>query len=95
MTINGPKELHGFLVGNNLVRLSPEAQNLVACVDILSRMCACDPPQAKTARWNACMQCYIGFASRASNVATALFQKTNDPRISFYLNGQLIGEISR
>ena len=95
MTIKTPQELHGFLIGNNLVRLCPEAQNFVACMDILSRMCACDPPNAKQTRWNQCMQCYIGFARQAQNHAATLFSKTNDTRISFYLNNQIIADIGR
>lgn len=95
MNLNNPNELYHFLIGNGLVGMCPEAQNLVACMDILSRMCACDPPEAKQARFNQCKQHYIAFAARAQNFAQAMLSKTTDNRMSFYLNGQLIGGISR
>lgn len=95
MTIGSPNALFSFLVGNGLAGICPEAQNLVACMDILSRMCACDPPQAKTARWNQCVQNYVGFAARAQGHAAVLLAKANDNRITFQLNGQVIGTVSR
>ena len=95
MNINSPQELSGFLVGNGLVGICPEAQTLVACLDILNRMCACDPQQAKTARFNQCKQNYIGFASRANNFKAKLLEKANSNVMAFYLNGQLISEVRR
>ncbi len=94
MNINGPNDLYSFLVGNGLVGICPESQNLVACMDILVRMCACDPPQARTARWNQCIQNYMAFiTSKSQSLKGVLLSKTNDNRISFYLNKQIITEI--
>ena len=95
MMIKSPQELCSFIVGNGLVGMCPESQGLVACMDILSRMCACDPVQAKTARFNQCRQLYINFVSRASDFGPTLFSKANDNRISFYLSNQLLREINR
>ena len=95
MNINGPTDLNGFLIGNGIVGICPEGQNLVACLDVLSRMCACDPPEAKRARYNQCQQHYVNFASRAQSFAGTLLSKTNESRIQFYLNNQLIATIIR
>lgn len=95
MNFNNPGDLYHFLVGNALVGICPEAQNLVACMDILSRMCSCDPPQAKQDKMNQCKQHYIAFASRAQGYSPTLLSKINDNRMSFYLNNQLIGTVSR
>ena len=92
MNINGPAELCGFLAGNGLSSLCP---SLINCMDTLSRMCACDPPQAKHARYNQCVQAYIGFAKTARGMAATLVSKVSDGRITFYLNGQVIGAVSR
>ncbi len=95
MNFNTPNDCYHFLVGNGLVGLCPESQNLVACMDILSRMCSCDPAPAKQARMNQCKQHYIAFASRAGSFAAQLLSKTNETRINFYLNGQLLATITR
>ena len=95
MNINSPQELSRFLVGNGIVGICPEAQNLVACLDILVRMCACDPQEAKTARFNQCKQSYVGFAARANDFKSKLLEKSRDNSITFYLNGQRISEIRR
>jgi hypothetical protein len=95
MDFNVPKDCYRFLIGNGLVGLCPESQNLVACMDILSRMCSCDPASAKQARMNQCTQHYVSFAGRAPNFASQLLSKTNDNRINFYLNGQLLSTITR
>jgi hypothetical protein len=95
MTFNNPNDLYHFLIGNALVGICQEAQNLVSCMDILSRMCACDPAEAKQARFNECKQHYISFAARAQNHSAILLSKTNDNRISFHFNNQLIGSVSR
>lgn len=96
MNFNSPNDFYSFLVGNGLSGISPETQNLVACMDILSRMCACDPAEAKQAKFNQCKQNYIAFASRAQSFSMSLFSKVqNDTRISFYLNNQLLASISR
>jgi hypothetical protein len=95
MNINSPNDLYHFLVGNGMVGICPEAQNLVTCMDILVRMCACDPPQSKQARLNQCKQHYVAFASRAQNFSYLLLSKANDNRMQFYLNNQMIASITR
>ena len=95
MNINSPNELYNFLTGNGIVGICPEAQNMVACMDSLTRMCACDPPQAKQDRWNQCKRHYIAFVARSQNFAYTLLSKTNDSRIQFYLNNQIIASVSR
>ena len=95
MNINSPNELHHFLVGKGITGICPEAQHLVTCMDILSRMCACDPQAAKQARFNQCRQHYIAFASRAQSIAHLIFPKIDEVRIQFYLNNQLISIINR
>lgn len=88
MNINGPAELCGFLAGNGLSSLCP---SLINCMDTLSRMCACDPPQAKQARYNQCVQAYIGFAKTAQSYSSILHPKVGNAKILFFNNGQLIG----
>lgn len=95
MNIDSPQDARNFLVGNGIVGLCPETQNLVACMDILSRMCSCDPKEAKQAKFNQCKQHYIAFASKAQNFSAILLQKVKDGRICFYLNNQLISTVSR
>ena len=95
MNINSPQDLYSFLVSNGLVGISQEGQNVVACMDVLMRMCSCDPAPAKTARYNQCQQNYIAFVSRSPAFSTQLLSKVNDSRISFYLNNQLLSTISR
>jgi hypothetical protein len=95
MNINNPNEACSFLVGNGIVGCCQESQNLVACMDILSRMCACDPIEAKRNRYNQCIQNYTSFASRAQSVASIILSKANTNRVNFYLNGQLIGAVCR
>lgn len=95
MNINSPNDLYNFLKGNGIVGVCPEAQHMVACMDSLIRMCACDPPQAKQTKFNQCKQYYIAFASRAQNFAYTLLAKTTDNRIQFHLNGQIISTITR
>jgi len=96
MNFESPQDCSRFLVGNGLVGLCPETQNLVACMDILVRMCACDPAEKKQARYNQCKQNYIAFASRATGFSSVLLSKCpNDNRINFYLNGQLLCSVTR
>lgn len=95
MNINSPNDCYHFLIRNGFVGLCPETQNLVACMDILTRMCACDPAEAKQARYNQCKQNYIAFAGRAQNYAGTLFSKVNDSRITFCLNNQPISTVTR
>lgn len=96
MNFNSPNDCYHFLVGNGLVGICPETQNLVACMDILVRMCACDPADKKQARYNQCKQNYIAFASRAGSFSAVLLAKIpNDNRINFYLNNQLLCSITR
>ena len=94
MRINNPNDLYNFLIGNGLAGINPEAQSVISCVDILIRMCACDPQEAKTARYNQCVGNYVNFASKAQGFKHALLSKS-DGKISFYMNNQLIGEITR
>jgi hypothetical protein len=95
MNINNPNDLFNFLVGNGIVGVCPEAQNLVACMESLARMCACDPAEAKQARYNQCQQHYVNFASRSQSLAHILLSKANENRIQFYLNNQMIAMITR
>jgi hypothetical protein len=95
MNINGPNDLYNFLIRNGLAGMCPESQNLVTCMDILVRMCACEPPQAKQDRYNQCKRHYTAFACRSQNFAYTLLSKTNDNRIQFYLNNQIISTLSR
>ena len=95
MNINSPQEAYTFLISNGLVGICPEAQSLVACVDVLSRMCACDPAEAKQKRYGQCVQCYMGFISKAPSLSGILFKKINDGRLSFYINNQIISTIVR
>jgi len=95
MNFNSPNDCYHFLVGNGLVGLCPESQNLISCMDILSRMCSCDPAEAKQTRFNQCKQNYISFAGRSQNFAAQLLSKANDNRINFYLNNQLLATIVR
>ena len=95
MNMAGPNDLYHFLVGNGLVGICPEAQHMVACMDVLIRMCACDPQKAKQDRLNQCRQHYIAFVSKSPNFAIPLLTKANDNRMQFYLNNQLIATITR
>ena len=95
MNINNPHDAYHFLVSNGLVGLCPESQNLVACVDQLVRMCACDSDESKRSKYNQCVQNYVQFAAKSRNFANNMLAKSNDSRLSFYLNNQLIGSITR
>lgn len=95
MNINNPQELYSFLISNGLTNMSPEAQGLVSCIDILMRMCSCDPAQTKAARYNQCKQNYIAFVSRSKAYSVILLSKINDSRITFYLNNQVLASIIR
>jgi hypothetical protein len=95
MNINSPNDLYRFLAGNGLSNICPETQNLVACMNVLSRMCSCDTVQAKQAKVNECSRHYVAFSSKAGSFSAELLQKANDNKINFYLNNQLIGSIHR
>lgn len=95
MNINNPNDLYQFLLNNALSGVSPEAQGFVSCMNILLKMCSCDPAQAKIARYNQCTQNYIAFVSKSPSISGILLSKANDSRISFYLNGQLLSSIIR
>lgn len=95
MNISGPQECYHFLVGNALVGLCPESQNMVVCIDHLSRMCPCDPAPAKQSKFNQCMALYAAFASKAPNFKGQLFSKVPENRIQFFLNGQMVGSVCR
>lgn len=95
MNINSPNDAYRFLVSNNIIGICPEAQNLVTCMDALSRMCACDSAEAKQQRFNQCAQNYIAFAKRAAGFSGVLLAKAQDSRISFLMNGQQISTYTR
>lgn len=95
MNINNPNECYRFFIGNGLGSICPEAQNLVACMNVLSRMCSCDPPQVKRIKVNECNHHYTSFVAKSKSFSSTLLQKANDNRINFYLNNQLIGSITR
>lgn len=96
MNFNSPNDFYQFLTRSGLSGLSPETQNLVSCMDALSRMCACDPQEAKQAKLGQCKQHYLAFASKAQGFSNSLLSKTNNEmRICFYLNKQLISTINR
>ena len=95
MNINNPNDMKQFLVSHSLTGLCPEAQGLVSCMDILGRMCSCDPQAAKTARYNQCIGHYVKFVSRAQNFSGILLKNSTDNRMSFFLNGQQIGNVTR
>lgn len=95
MNISSPIELVKFLSSKGIVGVCPEAQNLVACIDALSRICACDPLIAKQMKVAECNRHYVAFVSRASNFSALLMSKTTDNRIIFYSNGQIIGNVNR
>ena len=95
MKINSPNEAYHFLKNNGLSGLCQESQQLIACMNILSRMCSCDPIESRKAKFNQCTQHYIAFASKAPSFSGALLNKINgERRITFYLNNQLISNIS-
>ncbi len=95
MNINNPTDLYHFLVGHGLQRMCSESQNFVNAMDVLTRMCACDPPAAKAAQTHACNAQYINFARVAQSYATVLLPKVNNTRIYFFVNGQLICSVGR
>lgn len=96
MNFNTPNDFYHFLVGNGLVGLCPETQNLVSCMDVLMRMCSCDPQDKKQAKFNQCKQSYVAFATRAQTYSSRLFGKlSNETRINFYLNNQLLSSLIR
>jgi len=96
MNFNAPSDVNGWLLGNGLVGLCPETQNLITCMDMLSRMCPCDSSDAKTKRFNQCKQHYIAFASRAQSFSPQLFSKApNENKFCFFLNNQLLSSVTR
>jgi len=95
MNINNPNDLYHFLIGHGLQRMSPESQNFVNSMSVLSRMCPCDPPAAKSAQIHTCNAQYINFCSKAQSYASILLNKVNNTRIFFYSNKQLIASIGR
>ena len=95
MNINNPTDLYHFLTGHGLQKMCSESQNFVNSMDVLSRMCPCDPPAAVTAQTHSCNAQYINFARIASSYSTILLPKTNNTRIYFFVNGQLIGNVGR
>ena len=95
ISINGPQELYHFLVGHALVGINPEAQQLVLCIDSLSRMCMCDPAPLKQNKFNQCKSLYTNFVQKCLGSASLLLNKAGTNRIVFLLNGQQIGSICR
>lgn len=95
MNINSASDLYHFLVGHGLSRMCPEAQNFITAMEILSRMCACDPPAAKAAQSHICHAQYVNFCTRAQSYAQAMLEKVGQTKIFFYNNGQLIGSVGR
>ena len=95
MNINNPNDLYHFLIGHGLQKMSPEAQNFVISMDVLSRMCACDPPAAKAAQVHSCTAQYVNFAQKAQTYSSILHPKVGNTKILFFNNGQLIGSAGR
>ena len=91
MNINNPIDLYHFLSGHGLQRMSPEAQNFVNSMDVLERMCPCDPPAAKSAQVHSCIAQYVNFAQKARSHSSTLHPKSGNTKILFFNNGQLIG----
>lgn len=95
MNINSPNELYRFLVGNGLTGICPEAQNLVSCMNVLVRMCSCEPSSVKQSKYNECTQHYINFIKKSGSFSSILLQKANENRINFSINNQMIASIHR
>ena len=95
MNINGPSELYNFVKANNISNIAPEVSSMIFCLDSLSKMCACDPPEAKTGKYNQCKELYINFVSKSKNYSSILLSKCKDGRINFYINNQYITCITR
>ena len=93
MNINSPTDLYHFLTGHGLQRMCPESQNFINSMDVLARMCACDPPAAKAAQTNSCHAQYINFTRVAPTYSTILLSKTGNTRMYFFVNGQLIATV--
>jgi len=95
MNINNPTDLYHFIIGHGLQKMCAESQNFINSMDVLSKMCACDPPAAKSAQVHSCNAQYINFSRVAQSHASVLLPKTNNTRIYFFNNGQLIGSVGR
>ena len=95
MIIRSPADFAAFLRGAGLVNLSPEAAKMVCCLDEYARLCACDPPQAKTAKYNQCKEYYMNFVSHAVVYKSQLLGKTGDNHFSFYNGNQQLITLSR
>lgn len=64
-------------------------------MDIILRMCACDPQPAKEAKWQQAVQLYMAFATKAGSFKEDLLSKTGDGVVAFYYNNQMINEVRR
>jgi len=96
MNINSPQDACKFLITYRLLGLCSETQNLVSCMDALSRMCSCDTQEAKNNKFNQCKQNYISFVSKSNVFKNEIFSKlSGENRINFSFNGQPIGTICR
>lgn len=95
MNINNSTDLYHFLKGHGMVGMCPEANNFINSMDVLGRMCPCDPPAVKNAQIHSCNAQYINFAQKAQSYASVLLPKVNNTKIFFFVNGQLISSVSR
>ena len=95
MNINTPTDLYHFLKGHGLAGMCPEANNFINSMDVLSRMCECDPPAARSAQIHSCNAQYINFVQKAQSYSSILLPKVSGTRIHFFVNGQLITIVDR
>ena len=95
MNINNASDLYHFLSSYGLSRMCPEAQNFVNAMDVLVRMCPCDPPDAKSAQTHSCNAQYVNFARIAPTYSTILLPKIGNTKMNFFVNGQLIASVGR
>lgn len=95
MIIRSPADFAAFLRGAGLVNLSADTSRMVCCLDEYARMCACDPPEAKTAKYNQCKEYYINFVCQSVAYKGHLMAKTGDNHLSFYNGNQQIITLSR
>ena len=95
MNINNPLDLYNFLKGHGLSDMCQESQQFVNSMNVLIRMCPCDPPAARNAQTHSCNSLYINFCQKAQSYSSILLPKVGNTRINFFVNGQLIACTSR
>lgn len=95
MIFRGPNDFAEWVRGAGLVNVAPEVSKMIVCLDEYARMCACDPPQIKTAQYNRCKELYISFVVHAVAYKAQLLAKTKDNSISFYNGSQMLITIAR